>query len=409
MPVNLQRKEVDKARDRISRYASEGILTKKNAQFILDMTEEMSATGFSLNRQLKYIVALSVLSRKYGKDFDQVTKQDLLKLAGWIRESYNGETPRDYLVILRRFIRWIRIQEGKTFLKNEFPPEVAWIEPGNKTFKKKLPNELLSEEDIIKLLEHTLNNRDKAFIATLYESGARIGELLPLKIKDVEFDKFGARITLPMEGKTGSRKIPVIACAPALSAWLNDHPRRTDKNAPLFCGIWSKKKGLPVDYRTIYNMLQDTFRRAGIDKPCNPHQFRHSRATRLALELTEAQLCYYMGWVIGSKEARTYVSLSGRDTENAILQMYGLTKKEDHISKLKPVTCPRCHAVNDASANFCSRCSLGLDLQAVMDYDKQSNVTLENINDLEKFIKVLGPLVGQVDKIEEIKKKLLGN
>ena len=55
--------------------------------------------------------------------------------------------------------------------------------------RKKLPREMLTIEEVKKLAKHTNNLRDRCFILILYESGARIGELLNLKIKDIEFDK----------------------------------------------------------------------------------------------------------------------------------------------------------------------------------------------------------------------------
>ena len=75
-------------------------------------------------------------------------------------------------------------------------------------------------------------------------------------------------------------------------------------------------------------MLKSVAQNAGIDKPINPHHFRHSRATDLAKKLTEAQLCQYMGWIQSSKEAATYVHLSGRDMDKAILTLHGLAEEE---------------------------------------------------------------------------------
>lgn len=55
---------------------------------------------------------------------------------------------------------------------------------------KKLPEELLTEEDVTKLIEAAQHPRDKALVFLLYESGCRIGELLNVKIKNVLFDRF---------------------------------------------------------------------------------------------------------------------------------------------------------------------------------------------------------------------------
>ncbi|WP_083754945.1 tyrosine-type recombinase/integrase [Methanococcoides burtonii] len=46
---------------------------------------------------------------------------------------------------------------------------------------------------------------DKAFIATLYETGARIGEMDSLQIKNIRFDDLGA--VLMVNRKTGMRRV----------------------------------------------------------------------------------------------------------------------------------------------------------------------------------------------------------
>jgi len=71
------------------------------------------------------------------------------------------------------FYRWLR--------KCEHPEEVSWIRIKVKSAPK-LPEELLTVEEINKLVNAAEHVRDKAFILTLYESGCRIGELLALQI-----------------------------------------------------------------------------------------------------------------------------------------------------------------------------------------------------------------------------------
>ncbi len=71
---------------------------------------------------------------------------------------------------------------------------------------------MLTAEKVNKLIESADHIRDKAFISTLHESGCRIEELLCLQLKYVQFDKFGA--VLLVNGKTGQRRVRVIASAP---------------------------------------------------------------------------------------------------------------------------------------------------------------------------------------------------
>ena len=134
----------------------------------------------------------------------------------------------------------------------------------NKNNKKKLPEELLTIDEVKALAEATNNLRDKAIVLTLYESGARVGEFLSLKIKHIQFDKYGALIML--HGKTGMRRVRLVASVPALSAWLNIHPFKDDKEAWLWAGLSPVNKGDKLSYQGLKNMLADLAKKAGIKR-----------------------------------------------------------------------------------------------------------------------------------------------
>jgi len=241
----------------------------ENQKLIILFLERISAEDISTGRQLKYLYTLKTLAKMLKKNFSQSTKKDIVSLLSKINSSsYKDWTKRDFKVVLKRFYRWLREEEGKTFTRGEYPDEVKWISTGKKKNNNKLPEELLSIEEVIELSNHTTNLRDRSFVLLLYESGARIGEVINIKLKDLEFDKYGALINL--YGKTGARKIRVIASAPAISNWLIEHPKREDKNALLFCGIWSKKRGHEVDYASFNKILKEAAAKAGIDNPVNP-------------------------------------------------------------------------------------------------------------------------------------------
>ena len=46
----------------------------------------------------------------------------------------------------------------------------------------------------------------------LYDSGCRIGELLTLRVKDIEYDDYGIRLTV--NGKTGVRRVRTVGDKP---------------------------------------------------------------------------------------------------------------------------------------------------------------------------------------------------
>lgn len=135
---------------------------------------------------------------------------------------------------------------------------------------------------------------------------------------------------------------------------------------------------------SIRKMLSEVAKKTEVNKKVNPHNFRHSRATYLAKNLTEAQLNQYMGWVKGSDMPATYVHLSGRDLDEAILDMRGMKPKEEKIeSTLAPKNCPRCELTNKATSKFCSHCGGILDIQTAVTMQEE----IKKMD--EKFSKLL--------------------
>ena len=116
-------------------------------------------------------------------------------------------------------------------------------------------------------------------------------------------------------------------------------------------------------------MLSVMASRANIRKRVNPHSFRHARTSNLANVLTEAQMKEYLGWVGDSKIASTYVHLSGRNIDNALLKLNGI-KTEDEVNSeehtLRIKTCLRCQESNSPTSGFCSRCGCPLDVRTAM-------------------------------------------
>jgi len=371
--------------EKVKKHVEKSSLSKKNKEDIFKFINQIAAEGLSKTRQQKYMYILTSIGKMITKDFQDLMKNDIVNLCAEINNSKLAEwTKHDRLVAIKRFMKFIyqekedKKKNGKTYGKGEYPDCVKWITTTIKNNRKKKPEDLLNEEDVKKLANHSNNLRDRALILVMYESAARIGELQGIKVKHVDFDKFGCKIKV--HGKTGDRTIRLISSAPSISNWLTDHPNksRSDfRDSYLFCSLWGKNRGEYVSYAQLNLLLKEIARKSNISKPVNPHHFRHSRATELAKRLTESQLCEYMGWVQGSKEASTYVHLSGRDTDKAILSMYGLAEEDLSQDKLQPIKCPRCKIKNDPAAKFCSGCSLGLDEKSVMEYDKKKELAIK--------------------------------
>lgn len=251
--------------------------------------------------------------------------------------------------MLRKLYKFIRgIDE-----KGVYPEEVKWISISIPKNQRKLPEELLSDEEIESIIRNCKTLRDKAFVSTLAESGCRISEIGTMKIKHVSFEEYGARITV--NGKTGMRKILIIQSAPYLQQWINEHPK--NNNFENF--LWYNPQGEYLSYSALSKIIRQAAEKAGIKKRIYPHLFRHSRATGLASKMSEASMKQYLGWGQDSKMCGVYIHMSGEIMDNAILKMNGIEiNEEKKESKLKEKICPKCKTKNGVTNVFCYHCGM---------------------------------------------------
>jgi site-specific recombinase XerD/ribosomal protein L40E len=337
---------------------------------------------------------LERVARPLGKLFSQADKRDIENLvAGIEQKGYPEWAKHDCKVILRAFYRWLR--------KCDYPEEVSWIKIKSSN-SHKLPEELLSFEEVLQMVDAADHVRDKAFILTLYESGCRIGELLCLQIKHVGFDNYDA--VLLVNGKTGQRRVRVIQSAPKLNQWIENHPLKNDVDAPLWTTIGTNRRYKVWNYGTVKEVLKKIARKAGIKKRVYPHLFRHSRATHLANHLTEAQMKQYFGWVQGSDMASVYVHLSGRDVDNALFKLNGLQfSEEEKEEQFKVLVCPRCKIRNSPDAKFSSNCGMCLDAKTAVEVDDLRARADMLMNQLMKNPEVLNALLSGIEKLKKWK------
>jgi len=374
--IHKHQGKVDLAFARVER--DEAVCTE-NKQAIYGFSKTRLAKGSSRLRVVKCAYCLRFLARWLKKPFEEATKDELVNLVGELENKpYAEYTKYDFKVVLKMFYKWLKGGD------EEFPVEIKWLKPRLKNTVHKLPEELLSEEDVLKIVQAATNLRDKALVLTLYESGCRIGELLSLKVKNVQFDQYGA--ILRVTGKTGDRRVRVITSAPALAVWLENYSAAKNPDAPLWPPLATNQshKTQAAEYPSIYVLVQRLARKAGIRKNVFPHLFRHSRATFLASKLTEAQMKEYFGWTQSSEMAATYVHLSGRDVDNALLKLHHLTKEqqaeEPSVLELKP--CLRCRENNSPASKFCFKCGTPLDEKHVYQIEEERKVGDEIFNAL---------------------------
>jgi integrase/ribosomal protein L40E len=323
-------------------------------------------------RLVRAIGALTLLATQLGKDFDHATREDLERLVSSLLQrtpAYSVETFATYKRILRRFLLYVRCPSEFPNVTT-VPPDIAWIKTNIRrrdrpTVKR---GDLLTPAEIDTLLRHTVYDRDRAFIAILWEAGPRIAEIGNMQIKHAVRTSYG--YALEITGKTGPRTPLIVSSAPYLAQWLAVHPYRDDPEAPLWTQLRSKKA---MTYATISVMLERLFRRAGVRKPFHPHIFRHSRVTYVLANgiMNEQQAKVYFGWAPDSDmPGSTYAHLIDADVNNAILRENNLAVHQQVQRELQPVKCTICGDLNPPRAEYCQRCRAVLNLTRAYEHQQ---------------------------------------
>jgi len=314
-------------------------LDARDRPLIEKFARQKQAEDVSGNRLLKLVYTLKAWRERFlpDKPWTEITKDDMIEAVVKLNGSnYEQNTQTDFKKILKLFFK---------FLKNSKypPPEVDWIVCEKKRNKQKLRPEVITPEEFEALLGASESLMQRAFVAGLFESGARIGEYLPLKIKDIKKEKVYDEgkekegLMVGLVGKTGARTIPLLESVEYINAWLQRHPEKDNPEAY----VWYKR-GKFISYATAQKLLERLFVKADIQKKCNPHHFRHSSATYKAKKgWSLSQLCVYYGWEQGSREAQTYINLSGKDLFGPMLKL------NEHNGKHEKEICHECGAEVD--------------------------------------------------------------
>ena len=134
-----------------------------------------------------------------------------------------------------------------------------------------LPN-VLSQEEVLKIIQLTRNLKHRAIIVLLYSSGLRIGEVTSLLLKNIDI----LRRQIKVEGGKGRKDRFVVLAntfLPLLQNYLS-----TFKPAFYFV---EGTEGEKYSQSSIRKFLFKSVQKAGISKKVTPHTLRHSYATHL--------------------------------------------------------------------------------------------------------------------------------
>lgn len=330
------------------------------------------------------------------------------RIVRWIHAEHDPEetpeTNKDYRIALRMFGK--RVAEDGVDVPTDddgVPESLSWVPTttSRNYDPKPDPAEMLDwEEDVEPMIDATMNARDAALIAVAFDSGARSGELLDLRVGDVTDHSHGLQITV--DGKKGQRTITLITAVPYLNRWLDDHPRGNESTAPLWCKL---RSGGEISYQMARKIPRQAADHAGVDKPVTFTNFRKSSASFLASRgVNQPTLEDHHGWTRGSKAAARYISIFDDASDRELAKAHGVDVTEEEPDPIAGVTCPRCEKETPRSEDFCMWCHQAIEHGAVdeieekqasqrrqlLGFAKENPELLNRLDEMEPLVEALG-------------------
>jgi len=220
----------------------------------------------------------------------------LIKLKKELKlRNFSRKTIKGYLYSVKKFLRYSKgkglnkkVLEGYViyYLKRQNPSSVAKDYFAIKFFFDKVLHEkidlptikrnkvlpdILTIEEIRKLIDNTLNAKHKLIIKLLYGCGLRVSEIVNLKKLDVNFKEGLIHVRLTKGRKDRFVKIP-DSIKGELESYIKIHDGKY---------LFESNRSGKLTTATIQAILKNSAKKTGIKKRVYPHLLRHSFATHL--------------------------------------------------------------------------------------------------------------------------------
>jgi integrase len=344
-------------RDR-SRLSKENALTI--SEYIIAMKREVTPRLSYIKYTIQFLYELSK-SVSVEKQFEDMTREDILLYLDSNRKSENDDPLHKWIrsyntkrITLIRFFKWLYyLNVNSPKRRNELSAQEkkpACIMDIPQLKRKEIscykPSDLWSQEDDLLFLKWVTNKRDRCYHTMARDLSARPHEILNLKIKDVVFKNVNGYqyAEVLVNGKTGSRHIPLIQSIPYIKDWLSNHPSRNNPKSPLIVGLGRGNTGKPLTtggLEQIYKYYKEKFFpklladptvsyedkdkiKNLLAKPFNPYIRRHSALTEKSTKLKSNTLNQHAGWSMNSNMAQKYIHYFGNESSESLLEAYGI-------------------------------------------------------------------------------------
>lgn len=199
------------------------------------------------------------------------------------------------------------INAVKLYFSNRQKRSLNPIEIERPKIPRLLPH-VLSKIEVKAILQAHKNMKHRTMLSLIYACGLRRGELLSLKIEDIDSKRGMLRIN---QGKGAKDRMVPISLR--LVDMQREYYRMEKPKQYLLEGV---NKGQMYSGTSLQEVLKSAVKKAGIKKPVTLHWLRHSYATHLLESGTDLRFIQELLGHNSSKTTEIYTHVSQKSLQN---------------------------------------------------------------------------------------------
>ncbi len=218
------------------------------------LKREMDARGLSQKTKKSYLATFEKCRDFLKKDISQTTIDDIKTYIAHLHNK--GLTNTSLSNILGTL----------SFAFKSYGKELSMQRPKK---EKRLP-EVLSKEEIKKIISQPQNSKHRLILKTIYGLGLRVSELTNLKPENIDFERMTAFVK-----ESKGKKDRYLNLPESLSSELKSY-MELNPGGYIFQGRNGK-----LTTKTVQKVFENAIKKSDISKKASCHTLRHSFATHL--------------------------------------------------------------------------------------------------------------------------------
>lgn len=276
---------------------------------------EYTINGYlnDLNTFLEYLINNDI------KSLNKVEYQDIRLYINYLHEqNYSNKTISRSISALRSLFKYLK--------SNDYIDNNPMVLVSNPKLPKSLPK-CLNFEEIEKLLNVFDNSivgiRDSLILELLYSTGIRVGEIVNIKLRDIDFSNKIIKIT----GKGNKDRIVYYGsrCNELLNKYMNNSYNKLNINNLDYLIL--SKTGKKICDREIRKIVDEAAIKSGLKFKISPHVLRHTFASHMLLDGADLRSVQELLGHSNLSTTQIYTHITNERIRNVYLNSHPRAKK----------------------------------------------------------------------------------